>query len=226
MVPIGCPETSVRNYHYSLHNSPETTVLNTTPSCKIKEVQISKEKFMHPMTECTECELWFVYRKGYVQIFGRVGCREFGFNSWCRWMTVLLTPSGETAMNRKSPVDTPKNLNIHHVFKTEELFLKITTNRSGVSKNFYVRPTCTYNTVLPYRNYFGLNTNTALGSTGGALSREYHALRRWWGGSTIDSVSIRCRRHERVRACVCVAHSNLKITGRMSWKMRDVTSGS
>ena len=22
-VPIGCPETSVRNYHYSLHNSPE-----------------------------------------------------------------------------------------------------------------------------------------------------------------------------------------------------------
>jgi hypothetical protein len=23
MGPIGCPETSVRNYHYSLHNNPE-----------------------------------------------------------------------------------------------------------------------------------------------------------------------------------------------------------
>jgi hypothetical protein len=22
-LPIGCPETSVRNYHYSLHNNPE-----------------------------------------------------------------------------------------------------------------------------------------------------------------------------------------------------------
>jgi len=42
--PTGCPETSARNYHYSLHNSPETAVLNTIPSCKIKEVEISKEK--------------------------------------------------------------------------------------------------------------------------------------------------------------------------------------
>jgi len=66
---------------------------------------------MHPVTECTECKLWFVYHNGHVQIFGRVGCREFGYNSWCRWMSELLTPSGGTAMNRKIPADTPQKLN-------------------------------------------------------------------------------------------------------------------
>jgi hypothetical protein len=91
-------------------------------------------------------------------------------------------------------------LNIHHVFKTEELFLKITTNRSGVSKSVYVQPTCTCNTILPYRSYFGSRTNMARGPTGGALAREYHALLRV-GGVAVRQ-SIMCR-YGAVEMCVC-----------------------
>jgi hypothetical protein len=33
MVPIGCPETSVRNYHYSPRNNPEERSSHLMPSC-------------------------------------------------------------------------------------------------------------------------------------------------------------------------------------------------
>ena len=34
MVPIGCPETSVRNHHYSLCNNPGQRSSNVKLSCK------------------------------------------------------------------------------------------------------------------------------------------------------------------------------------------------
>jgi hypothetical protein len=88
----------------------------------------------------------------------------------------------------------------------------------------------TCNTVLLYRNYFGSRTNMVSGPTGGALSREYNALRRVVGAAVRQSIVCRyvCRRNVS-EVCVyltykymymyfhvCVAHSNLKTSGGMS----------
>lgn len=99
-------------------------------------------------------------------------------------LSVLLTPSGGRAMNRKKPGGHTQKmkLNINHVSKTKELFLKITANQSDVSKNAYVKLhvgailyyilpiLCGSVVTWPMR----IRTR---GPTGGALVREYYALR-------------------------------------------------
>jgi len=38
MGPIGCPETSVRDYHYPLHNNPEEHSFAVNPLCCIQTI--------------------------------------------------------------------------------------------------------------------------------------------------------------------------------------------
>jgi hypothetical protein len=51
MWPICCPETSVRNYHYSLRNNPEQRsspllqILLTTPALSVSTVQTRPTRY-------------------------------------------------------------------------------------------------------------------------------------------------------------------------------------
>jgi len=44
MVLIGCPETSVRNYHYSLRNNPEE---RSSHEVVVLEMKINSGKYKH-----------------------------------------------------------------------------------------------------------------------------------------------------------------------------------
>jgi len=52
MGPIGCPETSVRNYHHSLRSNPEERSSQTSnPSFYALQVPLGERKYMLCSTE-------------------------------------------------------------------------------------------------------------------------------------------------------------------------------
>ena len=53
MVPTGCPETSVRNYHYSLRNNPEERSSHLLRGGNVKpRVDKNREDTLHPRRAC------------------------------------------------------------------------------------------------------------------------------------------------------------------------------
>jgi hypothetical protein len=46
MGPIGCPETSIRNYRYSLRNNPEEPVCHLRRGGSLKSLRLSELEFL------------------------------------------------------------------------------------------------------------------------------------------------------------------------------------